>query len=305
MKLGELYSAPWGRYVVHREGPPVVLRSLERAAACIIDPCPRDYERAGVVGSDPVPVQTEPLNGCQTGAARSERRSEVRAVEQSSANGPAEEERHQPPPGLPAAASPHAGPWRPGVNALRARGLPSWSPCLTRERDDAGAPLAHEHAWFLDDGGSLYCWECRRAKPITVIGPAPWIAEVRAAVAAGDIVLAHELVRLGPCSAPRASGPSPSAIVDGAVDDNGCDAHRDLKPENVVIAPAPSEIRPASPALVIAPAPRFRPRDLADWREFFTERAAIAEYVGGMLRDDAEALAADLAGPQPQARSAA
>lgn len=39
-------------------------------------------------------------------------------------------------------------------------------------------------------------------------------------------------------------------------------------------------------------------RDLADWTEFFTERAAIGEYERGMSRERAEAEARELAGPR-------
>lgn len=44
----------------------------------------------------------------------------------------------------------------------------------------------------------------------------------------------------------------------------------------------------------------FRPRDLADWQEYVTERAAIYEYLGEMPRAVAEARARQLAGPPPR-----
>lgn len=40
-----------------------------------------------------------------------------------------------------------------------------------------------------------------------------------------------------------------------------------------------------------------------DWQEFFTERAAIAEHLGGLDRWIAERLALDIAGPRPGTRT--
>lgn len=49
---------------------------------------------------------------------------------------------------------------------------------------------------------------------------------------------------------------------------------------------------------VAAPALPWRPayRDRADWLEWWKERAAIYEYLGGMTRDEAERAATELAG---------
>jgi hypothetical protein len=288
VKLGEVYTSPWGRYVVHSEAP-VVLRSLDRAAAFVRDPSACDYQ---LVGSDPVPVQTEPVNGSQTGAARSERRSEVRASE-SLANGHAEQERHQPAPGIPVQASPHTGPWRPGVNALRAYGLPAWRPCLTRARGEAGEVLAGEHVWFLqDDGsGSLYCPTCRASKPRAVMGPKPWIARIRGALKAGDLALAHELVRLGPNSAPLdESRRAPAQLV-----------HRDAKPANTEVSRVDEISRPVAPIVHrdLKPdnAPRFEitivcesVKPGCEFRALFFDRATGQHY-GGSAPTALEALA--------------
>lgn len=46
--------------------------------------------------------------------------------------------------------------------------------------------------------------------------------------------------------------------------------------------------------------PAFRPKNLADWYEFFTERAAIFEYEGGLVRAEAERRARALAGERPR-----
>lgn len=49
------------------------------------------------------------------------------------------------------------------------------------------------------------------------------------------------------------------------------------------------------------PAGPWRPayRDRADWLEWWKERAAVFEYLGGMTREEAERAATELAGPQP------
>lgn len=46
--------------------------------------------------------------------------------------------------------------------------------------------------------------------------------------------------------------------------------------------------------------PAFKPRDLADWKEFAGERAAIFEYEGGFSREVAERKALALAGERPK-----
>lgn len=48
------------------------------------------------------------------------------------------------------------------------------------------------------------------------------------------------------------------------------------------------------------PTPNWTPRDLADWREFFRERAAIFEYDGGFPREIAERKALAIVGPRPR-----
>lgn len=47
------------------------------------------------------------------------------------------------------------------------------------------------------------------------------------------------------------------------------------------------------------PPPPFKPRDRVDWMEFFSERAAMFEFLGGHDRAAAEALARELAGAAP------
>lgn len=49
------------------------------------------------------------------------------------------------------------------------------------------------------------------------------------------------------------------------------------------------------------PAPEWEPADLADWREYFRERAAIFEYDGGFPKEVAERKALAIVGPRPTA----
>lgn len=114
-----------------------------------------------------------------------------------------------------------AEPWRPGLNAIRTLGVPAWTPCLTREQDDAGRPGAREHAWFLDLPGTLYCWECRRGRPRVVYGPADRIGAIRTAIEDGDHAYVAELVRrLADPAAPSVPAMSPRPQpVDGPVED--------------------------------------------------------------------------------------
>lgn len=121
---------------------------------------------------------------------------------------------------------------------------------------------ADAHAWFLSatSDGSLHCWDCRLRVPRAVMGPHSEIAKIRVALEAGDRTMVDELVR----ALSWTSAPS--------------------------IDPAPFPV----------PVSRFTPRDHADWDEFFGERAAIFEYLGGFTRDVAEAMAHALAGPPPK-----
>ena len=120
-----------------------------------------------------------------------------------------------------------------------------WKPCLTRgEGGDT-------HCWFLapTSGGSMYCHTCRVGKPIVYVGPRERVAEVKAALEAGDVARAQALAF----------------------------ANAPLNP------PVATVWRPAY-------------RDRADWEEWFNERAAICEYLGGMSREEAERTARELAG---------
>jgi hypothetical protein len=142
------------------------------------------------------------------------------------------------------------GGMRPGSVLCVLPALPGqlwWKPCLTRA--DGG----ESHCWFLDETVSptLYCHVCRVGRPRAYVGPRERVAAIRAALEAGDTMLANDL----------AFGNAP------------------LLP-------------------VAAPELPWRPsyRDRADWLEWWTERAAIFEYEGGMTRDEAERAATNLAG---------
>lgn len=50
-----------------------------------------------------------------------------------------------------------------------------------------------------------------------------------------------------------------------------------------------------------APAPQiWKAKTMAEWTEFYEERAAIGEFVGGISREAAERQALELAGPRPK-----
>ena len=51
--------------------------------------------------------------------------------------------------------------------------------------------------------------------------------------------------------------------------------------------------------------PTFRPRTVAEWDEYVSERAAIGEYERGMSRAEAEEAARIMAGPRPDERGQA
>lgn len=58
-----------------------------------------------------------------------------------------------------------------------------------------GAAILDPDPSMFHAGESLYCHECRVRKPKVVMGKLSRIEPIRAALAAGDLVLAHELVR--------------------------------------------------------------------------------------------------------------
>lgn len=141
------------------------------------------------------------------------------------------------------------GGFRPGsaYGILPGRKQLWWKPCLTRA--DGG----NTHCWFLDatNEGTMYCHVCRVGRPRVYIGPRERVAEIKAALEAGDIARAQAL----------AFGNAPLAD------------------------PPPAATR--------------RYLDRNDWLEWWTERAAVFEFLGGMSRAEAERAATDLAGTYP------
>lgn len=188
-------------------------------------------------------------------------------------------------------------PWRPGLNVVRMHGLPSWTPCLTRTLDEEFRPTAREHAWFLDVTSTLYCWECRRGRARTVVGPAARIAEIRAALDAGDRVLVAELVqRLAWTTAPPVNDREVPAATSCA------------EPVNILTEPGLLLTRHRRVDCIDVDAVDFvyercfETRDPDDWAEFFAERAAMFEFLGGYPRQVAESKARQLSGPPPRSR---
>jgi hypothetical protein len=47
---------------------------------------------------------------------------------------------------------------------------------------------------------------------------------------------------------------------------------------------------------------QYKPTTPAAWQEELDERAAIAEYLGGLSRADAEQLALEIVGPRPESK---
>ena len=250
--VGDIYEAPWGRYIVHRvTDTQITLRSLERVAAFVIYKVlpDADYTATGeVVGSDTVPRRADPENGLNRGGAGRPVRLEATIGEGSER--PGVEVTAVSPVAAPSCGvsgkpldaaevvfvEPHdrigkaieairrisiALPDPPTLGGVRpgcARGGwgPSWIPCLTRAKNDNDQPSSLEHCWFLaDTDGSLYCEVCRRGKPLVVVGDTAAIAAVKSALERGDRARVTELVhvRMGGGGATVSSPPPSSSPV--------------------------------------------------------------------------------------------
>lgn len=322
MKIGDIYTAPWGRYSVHRVGAPIVLRSLERTNAFIVNPG-ADYVATGetmLVGSDVVHRRADPENGQIRGGVERPGRlaatidEVVEKQDSATSHGAA---------GKTVDASESSGaldigaaiaavhaiaivtPDRPTLGGVRpgcARGGwgPSWIPCLTRSRDDFDQPMASEHCWFLSFG-SLFCEACFATRPRVVVGPTAIIAAIRTAVGAGDkVLLARLLQRLerdggvDPCHhelAPdagdhadiglsRGHGGSQPAVESPRVHPARLDSDEAKEVVPPTISPPPTRADdPKESVGSFARVVHFVPKDLADWQEFFSERAAINQYL--------------------------
>lgn len=186
------------------------------------------------------------------------------------------------------------GGFRPGSNyaILPCREQTWWKPCLRRAEDSTDT-----HAWFLapTTGGSLLCHACRARAPRVVIGPVDWIAEIGRALEAGDMRTVYRLVDGRATTldddGERGSGQPASHETQQGADTPG---QRESVAAGNVADPhrAPVGHRSTGPSL--SPF-----RDRVDWLEFFTERAAIFEYLGGHDRQAAERFAHELAGEAP------
>lgn len=208
-------------------------------------------------------------------------------------------------------------PWRPGLNVYRAADMPAWRPCLTRARGENDQPLVWEHAWFLDVGGTGYCFACRGSRPRAVFGPEWWTEEIRAAMERGDQRRVRELVDSGPTK------------VDEKEDGDPVLVHRDLKPVNALAISVDENSKPSPDSSAVAVMDMDvhgyagewtrRRTDVYDvdaidpvyaqvwfgtsareWDEFVVERAAIFEYLGGIPRPVAEVKARQLGGARPR-----
>lgn len=217
---------------------------------------------------------------------------------------------------------------RPGLPLALVAPILWWRPCLTRARD-CGTPLTYEHCWFLDlsSSGTFYCWACRIGQPQVVVGPRAQILELRRAITAGDRAYIDELVhrilsRTPACPTVGVGTPAPAILPAGTssspstahgvrsfAPDGDCPSSESSGPGALGHGGSPREestqlLAAKESALPHADTPllfTFIPRDLADWREFWTERAAVGEYLGGLTRAEAEVQATVLAGRMPRA----
>lgn len=268
--VGEIYAAPWGRYVVsHVADDRITLRSLERIAAVVHKVLPaNDYTFTGeLMGSDTVPRRADPQNGLHRGGGGRPVRSEATIDEGSER--PAVEVAAVSPVAAPscgasdkpldAASSaevvvakaertigeaiaavqaiaivipdpPTLGAVRPGCS--RGGWGPTWIPCLNMA-----------HCWFIAEAnGSLYCEECRVGKPLVVVGDAAAIAEIKSALERGDRARVAELVQVRPGGGGSSSFFLPSASPVPAIPPGGLSSPASTGPlSEPVDAGAPPE----------------------------------------------------------------
>lgn len=321
MEAGGRYSSPWGEYRCEVVRGARRLVSIDRAGACILDPDPTiwtpyfhgiDSPQTGrKASSEPLPVhdRAEPVPSQVRSRAVVGGRSEGSPSE-SMGTAVAPELRNSAPqahcivwPQSPTLSFDDLtlGGMRPGTINIRTGGELRWSPCLTRAPEGG-----REHVWFLDVGSPLYCHDCRKTRPIVVIGRAERIARIREALEAGDLALAHELVR-------RINDPFSAA---GNID-QPVHAEADTYRQPTMYCPAcKRESEDFDGVGVVSCACGFcrhlarsgdvcdycghRPaRDMVEWHELFDERVAIA-MENGMSKDDAKDLARMLVGDPPR-----
>lgn len=157
MKLGDILSAPWGRYVVHRIAP-LVLRDLTRSSAFVLPVGELDYTATGETFTPalrPLGVMSEAI--LPSSVAAPAPLSDAWWME--FVRAPAYE-----PQGL------TLGGQRPGTGTGILPSAPClwWRPCLTRE-----LAAGETHCWFLafSNDQTFYCWECRVGRPTYELVP--------------------------------------------------------------------------------------------------------------------------------------
>lgn len=333
MNLGAIYTAPWGRYVVHGLSP-LVLRDLERPGAYVL-PC-AGSEAYVAIGETSAPS----LN---LGPAE-------HALGRSRPDGQPQPERAGLGTGtrcgdpwwmefVRAPAHPMApltlGGLRPGTGYGVIPGKPRllWSPCVVRDA------VGEAHVWYLamSSDQSLRCWECRVGRPTYRIIPKgtqpelervwPTEADVAARAAALSVAAPAAPPKTGKFSPP----PPPPLYEKRNTDDvtplpKGVPSHahpgrgrglsvpqgnRVVHAETVELSSSnsnPSNLpqRPCAPGStgvlvseVSVATSLYQPKTASEWDEDFCERAAIHEYLGMYTRMAAETEARLLLGPRP------
>lgn len=272
MKIGDVYAAPWGRYVVHRLEPKVVLRSLDRVSAYVVNPSFEVYRPTGeLVESDKGPRLADSPNGlfrggegrpaaaagevpartmgdttipstttAQTDLPKNMAASGEVVAAASSGNSPGDP--------VSRGGDDLEGPWRPGLSKGGLRLM--WTPCFERTRDDAGNRTIQNHAWFIYDGTSLYCESCRASRPRTVMGPRARIAEIRAALERGDRARVDELVRALTDPSVVMTFPA-GGEVDPSPEFSGAGACGDGSSPRTVSSPEPRATTPADAPVTV------------------------------------------------------
>lgn len=262
--IGDIYTSPWGRWFVLHPG---VLQSLERSSAYVL----------GELGSAFTP----------TGERHEDHRDEacdavVPVLPARSREAPhdADEVADLPvvvPRGVPAASTwlddlpPIPAPAPLTLGAQRPGSVRSdelqWLPCMTFLAFDEGEVRylgAHCHFIAPLDGYPLRCEECLAARaakaPVRRVVREPTWPRGPVAIVMGVPLTLSELL----------------ADVAGRVG---------LRPME-------------TPAPQVEPYP-YKINNAAEWREEFTERAAIFEYLGGHPRPVAETMARELIGACP------
>lgn len=334
MNLGDLYTAPWGRYVVHRLSP-LVLRDLDRSNACVMPigelvdykatgqtftsalqrptphlPCPR--------ATDVAPASAEPTPLPPPASPPEVARSSNPAAAGAGAGGGSIPE---PAWWLEFVSAPQyglepltLGGQRPGTGTFILPASPClwWRPCLTRELE-----TGNEHCWYMamSNEPTFYCWECRVGRP----APASMSAEPDhgsfsvtppTAENAAAFRMFYRQEMMAPDPKPKHQGkfgPRPVGAPDPAFRNTEPTPLpkivNDPKDElgNFATASKGSLITPPPHILwPLVARPPYRPATVDDWKEECRERAALIEYCGGETRQHAERMALAIVGPKPQ-----